>query len=100
MTPTKPYTRKYIAMMETSITYFYTRFYIKAIQNLAFHLPYIRILGTNQYGNTFREAFKHHRANQDMLCHIDYADRALASFAHQTQSKYSGGSKSVFIEFI
>ena len=86
--------------METSIAGFHTPFYIPEIQKLAFHLPYIRILGTNQYGNTFREAFKHHRANQDMLCHIDYADRALASFAHQTQSKYSGGSKSVFFEFI
>ena len=38
-------------MMETTISYFHTIFYIPAIQKLAFHLPHVRILGTNQCGD-------------------------------------------------
>ena len=43
-------TRKEIVMMETTISDFCTSFYIPAIQKLAFHLPYVRILGTNHCG--------------------------------------------------
>ena len=44
------YTRKNLVMMETTIYEFHTSFYIPAIQKLAFHLPHVRILGTNQFG--------------------------------------------------
>ena len=42
---TKIYTRKELVMMETTISDFRTSFYIPDIQNLAFHLPHVRILG-------------------------------------------------------
>ena len=44
---TKIYTRKELVMMETAIYDFHTIFYIPAIQKLAFHIPHVRILGTN-----------------------------------------------------
>ena len=37
-------------MMETKIYDFHTSFYISDIQNLAFHLTHVRILGTNHCG--------------------------------------------------
>ena len=47
---TKMYTRKELVMMETTISDFRTSFYIPAIQKLAFRLPHVRILGTNNCG--------------------------------------------------
>ena len=47
---TKIYTRKELVMTETTISDFYTSFYILVIQKLAFHLAHVRILGTNQCG--------------------------------------------------
>ena len=55
-------------MMETSNTDFHTSFYIPEIQNIAFCLQYVRILGTNHFGETRCEAFKHRRTFQDVLC--------------------------------
>ena len=43
----KIYTRKELVMMETTISDFHTSFYIPSIQELAFHLPHVRILSTN-----------------------------------------------------
>ena len=47
---TKIYTKKELVMMETKISGFYTSFYIPYIQRLSFHLPHVRILGTNHCG--------------------------------------------------
>ena len=52
VTHVKLYTRREIVMMETSIDDFHTSLYITEIQNLAFHLPHVHILGTNHCGNT------------------------------------------------
>ena len=57
MTPAKLYTGKDLVMMETSIADIHTSLYIPEIQNLAFHLPQVRILGNNYCDNTRREAF-------------------------------------------
>ena len=35
-----------------------------------------------------------------MLCHRDYTERVVASFAHQIQSEYNGGNLSVSIKGI
>ena len=43
---TKIHTRKYIVITKITISDFHTSFYIPAIQNLDFHLPHVRILGT------------------------------------------------------
>ena len=40
-------TRKELFMMETTISGLCTSFYIPAIQTFAFHLPHVRIIGTN-----------------------------------------------------
>ena len=79
---TKIYTRKELVMMETTISDFHTSFYIPSIQKLDFHLPNVRILGTNNCGEMRRTAFKQRELFQDFLCRRDYAERLVASFSH------------------
>ena len=69
-------------MTETTISDFHTSFYIPAIQKLAFHLPHVRILGTNHCGELRRTAFKQRELFQDVICRRDYAERVVASFAN------------------
>ena len=87
-------------MMETYIAYFHKSFYIPAIQQFSFHLPHVRILGTNDCGNTLCEEFKCNISNQDFLCCRDYVDRVVASFAHQIQSEYYGVNRAVSVKGI
>ena len=61
VTLAKLYAIKDLVMMETHIAGFHTSFYIPAIQNLAFRLPRVHIIGTNHCGNTRRESFNRHR---------------------------------------
>ena len=96
----KIYTRKEVVIMETTISNFHTSFYIPAIQKLAFRLPHLCILGTNHCGELRRTAFKRRELFQDVLCHRDYAERVVASFANQIQSEYYGGNRSLSIEGI
>ena len=86
--------------METKISEFHTSFYIPAIQKLDFHLPHVRILGTNHCGEMRLTAFKRHELFQDVLCRRDYAERVVASFADQIKSECYGGNRSVSIEDI
>ena len=97
---TKIYTRKELVMMEAKISDFHTSFYIPAIQKLAFHLPHVRILGTNHCDEMWRTAFKRRELFQDVICRRDYAERVVAIFANQIQSEYYGGNRSVSIEGI
>ena len=83
---TKIYTRKELVMVETTISDFRTSFYITAIQKLVFHLPHVRILGTNHCGEMWRTAFKQRELFQDFICRRDYAERVVASFANQIKS--------------
>ena len=87
-------------MMETTISNFYASFYIPEIQKLAFHIPHVQILGMNHCSNSRKTAFKRRKSFQDVLCRRDYAEMAVASFAHQIQSEYYGGNRSVSIEGI
>ena len=73
-------------MIDTTIYYFHVSFYIPAIQKLDFHLPHVRILGTNHCGEMRRTALKCRELFQDVLCRCDYAERVVAIFAHQIQS--------------
>ena len=72
-------------MVETTISDFRTSFYIRSIQKLAFHLPHVRILGTNHCGEMRRTAFKGRELFQNVLCHRDYAERVVTIFANQIQ---------------
>ena len=83
---TKLYTRKELVTMETKISDFNTSFYIPAIQRLDFHIPHLRILGTNHCGTMRHTAFKRCELFQDVLWHRDYAERVVARFANQIQS--------------
>ena len=84
---TKIYTRKELVMIETTISDFHTSFYIPAIHELSFHLPHVRILGTNHCGEMLCTAFKQRELFQDVLCCRGYAKRVVASFANQIQSE-------------
>ena len=55
---TKIYTIKELVMMETTISNFHTSFYIPSIHKLTFHIPHVKILGTNHCGDSCRTAFK------------------------------------------
>ena len=72
-------------MLETTIYYLYTNFYIPAIKRLAFNLPHMRILVTNHCGELRHTVFKRRKLFQYFLYHCDYADRVVVSFAHQLQ---------------
>ena len=63
---TKIYTRKELVITETKIYEFHTSFYIPAIHKLAFHIPYVLILGTNHCGEMWRPAFKCRELFQDV----------------------------------
>ena len=60
--------------METKISDFHTIFYIPSIQKLAFHLPHVCMLGTNQCGEMRRTAFKQRELFQDVIFRCDYAE--------------------------
>ena len=72
-------------MMEKTNSNFHSILYIAAIKKLAFHIPHVQILGTNNCGDSCQTAFKRHASFQDVLCSYDYAERVFASFPHQTQ---------------
>ena len=74
-------------MMETKKIDSRNSFYIPAIQRLDFHLPHVRILGTNHSDDLRRTSFKRHELFQDVLCHHDYAERVVAHFSHQMKSE-------------
>ena len=84
----KIYTRKELFMTKTTISHFHTSFYIPAIQKLAFHLPNVRILGTNHCGELRQTAFKRRELFQGVLFRRDYAERVVASFANKIKSEY------------
>ena len=97
---TKIYTRRELVMMKTTISDFHTSFYIPATQKLAFHLPHVRILGTNNCGEMRRTAFKLSELFQYFIWRRDYAERVVARFANKIQSEYYSGNRSVYIEGI
>ena len=80
------YTRKELVVMEKTISDFHTIFYIPDIQKLAFHIPHVRILGTNHCGEMLRTAFKLRELFQDVLCIFGYDERVVTSFSNQIQS--------------
>ena len=73
---------------------------IPYIQKFSFHLPRVRIFGTNHCSDLRRTSFKHCELFQDVLCCCNYDERAVASFTHQIQSEIYGEILSVSIECI
>ena len=72
-------------MIEKTISKFHTSLYIPEIQKLAFHIPHVKIMGTNHCGDSCRTAFKCRESFQDVLCCCDYSERLGDSFPHQIQ---------------
>ena len=75
-------------MMETTISDFHIRYYIPAIQRLAFNLPHVRIIGINHCGKMRCTSLKRRELFQDVLCYRDYAERVVARFANKIQLEY------------
>ena len=71
---------------------------IPEIQKLAFHLPYVSILGTNHCGKEHHETFKGQSKQHDILFRSDYAGRIVYSFSHHIQYAYYGGNWYASIE--
>ena len=57
-------------------------------------------LGTNHCGEIRCTVFKRCELSQDVLCRRDCAERVVASFDNQIQSKYYGINRSVSVEGI
>ena len=74
-------------MIETTISDFRTSLYIPSIQKLAFHIPHVRILGTNHCGEMRRIIFKRRELFQYFLFCRDCYERVVASFSNQIQSE-------------
>ena len=86
--------------METPIDEFHQQFHKQEIQKLTLHLKYLHILGTLHCVNSLQDEFKRRAVYHSVLCCQDYAEHVLASFAHQIQSEYYDGNRSVSIEGI
>ena len=69
-------------MMVTTISGSHASFYIPDILKLAFHLPHVRILGTDHCGEIRRTAFKRCELFQSFLCCRDYSERLISRFDH------------------
>ena len=87
-------------MIETKISDFHTSLYIPAIQKLTFHLPLVRILGTNHCDEMRLTDFKRRELFQDVLCRRDYDEMLVSNFDNQIQSEYYGRNIYVSIEGI
>ena len=72
--------------METTISNFHKSFLIPEIQKLAFQIPHVQILGTNNCVESRQTAFKRRKSFQDILCRRDYAYRVVDIFSNQIQS--------------
>ena len=94
---TKICTREDLVMMETTVYDFHNSLYIIDIQGLDFHLPRVRILGTNHCGELRHTAFKRCELFQNLLCRRKYSEGLVASFARKIQLEYYGGNRSVYI---
>ena len=70
------------------------------IQKLALHLRHVHNLGTHHCGNTCPEALTRCAAYHNLFFCWDYSESLVASFAHQIQSEYYGGNRSVSIKGI
>ena len=73
-------------------------FIFPKIQKLVFHIPHVQILGMNNCGDSRQTAFKRRESFHDVLCCRYSAERIVAIFAHQIQSEYYCGNRSVSIE--
>ena len=73
-------------MMETTISNFHTSFFIPEIHKLEFHIPHVKILGTNHCGDSLRTEFKRRESFQYVLRRHDYAEMVVDNFSNQIQS--------------
>ena len=63
-------------------------------------MPHVHILGTHDCGNSRQYAFNWHADFDNVLWHRYYTEHLVVSFAHQIQSEYYGGNRSVSIKVI
>jgi len=88
-------TRKHSNLLKRSIGEFHKDYHIPFLKKLAYHLPYVRMLGRKHCGNERARAAA--TLNQ-LLIRRDYADRWKAVFHEEIQSEHFGNSRSLSIE--
>ena len=86
--------------METTISNCHKYIYIPEVQKLAFHIPHLQIIGTNQCGDSRRTEFKRRKSFQDVVCRHDYAERVVDICPHKLRPECYGVNISVSIEGI
>ena len=94
----KVHKRKMLVLKERIIAEFHKNFYKPVIQKLAFHLPHVRMLGTNNCGKMCREYFKARQDKKDVITRRDYAEQLTEKFPVQIQCQHFGGNRSLSME--
>ena len=61
-------------MFDENIITFHEKYYKDAIDKLAYHLPHVKILGTNHVGLRRRNALLLRRDKKDIKSRRDYAE--------------------------
>ena len=80
--PTHINTRKQLAIMQTTMYYFQSIFYIPEIQKLDFPIPHVKVLGTNHCVDSRLNTFKCQKQFKYVLCRRDYSERVVDILPH------------------
>ena len=88
--------RKHLSRLTRPIGDFHRNFYLPALEKLAYHVPYIRIL-SNAYCGALRDhAFQ--QSPGSAKTKRDYAERLLAAFNLEIQAEHFGNGRSLSME--
>ena len=90
------YTRKHLILKNHPIGGFMHLYYLQALKKLAYHLPYVRMLGKEMCKMSRKSAFLSMPGS--IQTHHDYAEHLMARFNLEIQSSHFGNSHSLSIK--
>eukprot|EP00957_Ditylum_brightwellii_P081621 6209078-Ditylum_brightwellii.AAC.1 len=90
--------RKELVLFDESVSSFHQLYYKPAIEKLAYHLPHMQIVGTKHIGSARRDAMLRCNEKKDIKVWCDFADRFVAEFATEIQSKHFRGNQILSVE--
>ena len=82
-------------LKECNIADFHQSLYKPIIQKLSFHLPHVRIFGTNRCDKMRKEALIARQDKKDVVKRRDYAERFTEKMHVQIQCQHFGGNRSL-----
>ena len=85
-------------LYETSIKVFHEKYYSSAMAKLSHHLPHVKILGTNETGDTRRKALHSRGHLGDIGVKKDFVEKFLEAGGVQIQSEHWGENRMLSME--